>query len=434
MRKESFDLLADETYVLLLDGQVKHVDGQRMMRLGARIKAVEETFTGALKRDFEELKTNTFSTTYEQLTGRQSFYLIFKYLATDDSVRRTYNLQTLNYFEWLGDTEQAMRRWYHIATMMDRSIRGVVEAKEAEYQLCLKFKKCMLRSTERFILQDMALFVREQKGNPAVYNASWLLSRIESRITMYEDERKEEEQAAAMKGLVLGTGGKKAKHAAGAEGGKGGKGGKGKDKGGKGDGGKGKAKTPKAKGGKASTKTDWKGASNTTKTPWDGVPVEKLKAPENSKAKEMYGLANGYLACHAFNKSGCSKKDAECKFTHQMLPKEKRDALPEKPPIGKGLMRSRSASTTSSQGGKKGGKGKSKSPNSKAKAKSEGGGKGAKDRTFGKGGRPPMCCAEFASTGKCTFEERNGVPCASPAHLVGKAWSEEYKRINPDKK
>ena len=115
-----------------------------MMRLGAKVKEVESTFTGALKNELDRLKTETFQETLGQITGRQSFYLVFKHLATDDSIRRTYNLQTLRYLKWLGDSEEKMRKWFHIATMMRRSILGVVEPLEGEYQMKLIFKKNML--------------------------------------------------------------------------------------------------------------------------------------------------------------------------------------------------------------------------------------------------------------------------------------------------
>ena len=152
--------------------------------------------------------------------------------------------------------------------------------------------------------------------------------------------------------------------------------------------------------------------------------VEKVKAVPGSKAEELYGLANGYLACHAFNKTQCSKSDKECKFTHQYLPKSKRDALPEKPLKKMNTPRGKSASA---KGGRSqspyGGKGK------KGKGKDKG---EPSDKTFGKGGRAPMCCYEFVSSGKCTYQERTGMPCAQ-AHLTSDKWKEEYKRINPGK-
>ena len=200
---------------------------------------------------------------------------------------------------------------------------------------------------------------------------------------------------------------------------------KGKRKGkGKGKGTKGKAKAKgKADGGKVVPP----------------VKVEKIKAPDNSKAKEMYGLANGYLACHAFNKGGCPKSDAECKFTHLLLPQAKRDALPDKPPAkilkSKSPARDQSVkSNGSGKGGKRGKKGgkregkksKSASPAPKHQAATN------ENETFGKGGRAPLCCPEYAATGKCNYMERYKKECRRP-HLNEQEWKAEYDRINKKK-
>jgi len=103
-----------------------------------------------------------------------------------------------------------------------------------------------------------------------------------------------------------------------------------------------------------------------------------------------------------------------------MLPKERRDQLPPKPPKG---VQSHSATPGARE------------PSAESQRSGKGGkGWKGKDRTFGEGGRPPFCCHEFALTGKCTYKEKTGKECLYPqsAHVQGDGWVKEYMRVNPE--
>jgi hypothetical protein len=284
-----------------------------------------------------------------------------------------------------------------------------MEAEVAERSLVQVFRDNLLECPERFISQDMVLFVREHNVNKpnAVYNTGWLLMRVEGRLAMFEEARKQQQTKAAFGNLVTTPGKKRGNHnqdiAPAADGGKGGGGGgKGKDKS------KGKAKA-KAKAG-----------------PTNSDPATKIKGKEGSDAMAVYGLASGYLACHNFNKNGCNLHDKDCKFTHSLLPADRRSALPDKPGARE---RSKTPGAPAPGKGKDKDKGKGRDRSKSADKKKKGEGKGK--------GRTPVCCPDFLKESKwdgdkCPYVVKNKAACKYPKaqHLDQEQWNKEFKRLN----
>ena len=470
--KASLKLLENVQYVKTKEGkEYDHPDLDRCTRLDNAIGGVVHTYDGALKRRQQELEKEMWAEDQTSMTSRQLFYLLFEHLAVSDIIIKNYNLATLRTFEWLGDHEGKMRKWLSIALMMSKCVRSVTEEKQAEFELEDKFSKNMLNSADRFIVQDMALYVRERKYNKELYNSTWLLNRVRGRLDMFEDARKDDQIAGAYNKLMAGAKGWGGYPAGPAAIDKGNNKGKGKDSKGKGKGkeskGKGKGKDKgKGKGkDKGKNKGNWqqkwpqqqnqwqqtswktggwtqdkwqnKNRSQSSPPGWRDQVVQKKKAVPGTDAAEKYGLTSGYLACHHYQFDACQMHSNQCYFTHEKLSKERIAKLPRSP-----SKNGRSASKGKGKDGKsrsqsKGGKGKDGKGKDKGKGKGKGKDSKGKSKDKGKGKAKgqyqwPDACPEFLKKGNCTWAAmHNGQKCRHTLHLNQQQHKAEFARQNP---
>ena len=46
-------------------------------------------------------------------------------------------------------------------------------------------------SKDKYIVQDMAVFVREGRKGKVTYNTDWLVERVQSRLDIFHEDRQE---------------------------------------------------------------------------------------------------------------------------------------------------------------------------------------------------------------------------------------------------
>ena len=91
--------------MLLPDGTEEVLsDIERWTRFDACCLSCTDTFNGRLHQEYKDLRTKSVETFQKMPTGRQAFWLILKDALTDDTMHRTYNLQSLSQFGWFGDS------------------------------------------------------------------------------------------------------------------------------------------------------------------------------------------------------------------------------------------------------------------------------------------------------------------------------------------